>query len=187
MVVVSGKHAAVARAAEIFGGIEADATDRPQRACPAAFPFGADGLRGVLDHSRLGWLGKTIKRIHVGALAEKMHRNNRLSGRCHQAADGNRIDVEGYGIDVGKDRFGAQARGGASRGEEGEAGHNDLVARPHVRGHQGQQQGIAARGAAHGMFHAAVGGDGLFQIFHFRTKHKGPALAHPAKRRGKLF
>ena len=42
-------------------------------------------------------------------------------------------------------------------------GQDHLVARPDVQGHQGQQQGVAARGTADGVVGLAVVGDAPFQ------------------------
>ena len=46
-----------------------------------ALVFGADGLRGVLDHKELVPLSHLHHRIHVGHLAVKMHRDDRARSR----------------------------------------------------------------------------------------------------------
>ena len=84
-----------------------------------------------------------------------------------------RIEVEGPPVDVGEDGPGPQPRDRAGRGEEGEAGNDHLVARPHVQGHQGQSRASLPRGAATACWVPAVGGDALFQVLHLGTEDVG--------------
>ena len=98
-------------------------------------------------------------------------------------SDGNvlGIDIEGLRIDVGKDRPGAEPRDRAGRGEERETRQDHLVAGGDVQGHQGQQQGVAARRAADGVFGLAIGGHLLFELRDFRAEHESAAIANPAE------
>ena len=99
-------------------------------------------------------------------------------------SDGNvpRIDIERLRIDVGENRPGAKPRDRAGRGEERETRQDHLVARGDVQGHQGQQQGIAARGAADGVFRLAVDGQLFFEQRDLRPEHESAAIADPAER-----
>ena len=95
------------------------------------------------------------------------------------------IDIEGLRIDVGKDRPCAQPRDRAGRGEEREAGQDHLVAGGDVQGHQGQQQGVAARGAADGVFCLAVDGQLLFELRDLRARARIRRYRRPGRvRRG---
>ena len=91
------------------------------------------------------------------------------------------IDIECLRIDVGKNRPGAKPRDRAGRGEERETRQNHLVAGGNVQGHQGQQQGVAARGAADGVFCLAIGGQLLFELRDLRPEHESAAIANPAE------
>ena len=112
------------------------------------------------------------------ALAEQVDRHDGLGGRRDPPLDGRRIDVERGRVDVGEDGPGAQPGDGAGRGEEGEAGQDHLVARPDVEGHQRQQQGVAARGAAHGVLRLAILRDALFEPFDLRARARTAPLFH---------
>ena len=59
--------------------------------------------------------------------------------------------------------LGSGAADGAGRGEEGESGQNDLVARPDVEAVQGQREGVGAGAAADAVGDAAVAGHLVFE------------------------
>ena len=76
---------------------------------------------------------------------------------------------------------GAEPRDRAGRGEEREAGQNHLIAGGDVQGHQGQQQGVAARRAADGVLGLAVDGKLLFELRDLGAEHESAAVANPAE------
>ena len=150
---------------------------------PARRPwiFRADRLGGVFhqrDAARPGDLGQGHG---VDGLAEQVYGDDGLRGRSDQRRHVLRIDIERLRIDVGKNRPGAKPRDRAGRGEERETRQDHLVAGGNVQGHQGQQQGVAARGAADGVFRLAVDGQLLFELRDLRPEHESAAIADPAE------
>ena len=144
------------------------------RADATAVVFRPDGLGRVFhqgDALRPGDLGQGHR---IDRLAEKVHGNDRLGSRRDQRCHVFGIDIEGGGVDVGEYRLGAEPRHGAGRGEEREAGQDHLVAGRYIQGHQGQEQGVAARGAADGVLGLAIGGHELFELRDFRASTKPP-------------
>ena len=177
-----GQHAAVAGPAEVLRRIEAEAADGADGAHAAAVDLRADRLGGVFhdrDAPRPGDLGQGHG---VDRLAEQVDGDDGLRGRRDQRGNVLRVDIERLRIDVGKDRPRAQPRDRAGRGEKREAGQDHLVARGNVQGHQGQQQGVAARGAADGVLCLAVAGHLLFELRDLRAEHESAAIADPSQR-----
>ena len=59
-----------------------------------------------------------------------------------------KVDVPGHGVDIREHGPGPKAHDRPRRGEEAVWGRDDLVPRPDIQGHQGQDQRVRPRGAA---------------------------------------
>ena len=79
--VVRDDRAAVAERAEVLGRIEAERRRGAERAGPPAAQRRAVRLRGVLEHDEPVLAGECGDRVHVGALAVEVHRDDRLRAR----------------------------------------------------------------------------------------------------------
>ena len=77
------------------------------------------------------------------------------------------IEVKGLGVDVHEDRGGAEEADDLGGGDEGEGGGEDGVAGADPVGHEGQEQGVRARGTADSVLGAHVGGESVFQFLDF--------------------
>ena len=104
-------------------------------ACAASSTIGMSGAGRGLE-----------QRIHVGALAEQMDRNDRFRSR-RDGGDGLRgVDVERRLVDIDEHRPRAETGDGAGGREKRVRRRDDLVARLDVERHERQQQRIGARG-----------------------------------------
>ena len=153
-----GDHAGVAEAAEVLRRVEAERGGIAQTARAASVIPGTDGLRGIFQHEQPASLGDGVDRPHVGGLAVQMDRDDRPRLRRDGAFESCRVEVQGFGLDVDEDGRGAGAPDGAGGREERVRRGDDLVARPDSQGHQGQEQGVGARGAPDGEGGLAVAG-----------------------------
>ena len=165
-VVVGGDQAAVAEAAEVLAREEAVGAGIADAAGHASAVGGAEGLGAVLDDLQTVFLGDRADLVHVGRLAEQVHRQDRARAPGYGGADGLRVDVEAAGQDVHEHRDGAAVADGLGGGDEGEGGGDDLVALADAGGAQGQVQGIGTGGAAEGVTHAKVVGGFLLEGLH---------------------
>src|ERR1035437_6117124 len=183
---IGGDHPRVARGAEVLGGIEAKGRGIAQGAGLHPLIICTPGLGGVFDEFEIADFGDVVEGSPVGALAIEVDGEDRANGcalrTIEEGFDGSRAEVEGGGVDVGKQRSGPGAENGARRGEEAEGGGDDGLAgagvptdgswsvgwRADFGGGQRQPKGVCARGAADGVGHAQPlrcgffkGGDGL--------------------------
>ena len=104
------------------------------------------------------------QRVHVGALAVEMHRHQCLDPPARRAVgqlpcprhtaildEGlhrRRRQIEGHRIDVAEQRTRAGPGNGPRRCKKGKRRGNHLIPRADFQGHEGEQQGIGARGDA---------------------------------------
>src|SRR5687768_17341816 len=77
--------AGLAKRAEVFSRIKAEAAGITERPRPPPFIFSAMGLGGIFDHKQTAFPGDLEDRIHVCRLPKKMNRNNRLGLRCDRS------------------------------------------------------------------------------------------------------
>ena len=76
-----------------------------------------------------------------------MHGEKSLGPWGQPALGLGQVDVPGRGVDIRKHGPGPKAHDGPRRGEEAVWGRDDLVPRPDIQGHQGQDQRVRPRGA----------------------------------------
>jgi hypothetical protein len=164
--VVGGQRAAVAVPPEVLAGEEAEAAYLPDTARSPPLVFGADRLCGVLDDGDTALVGSLHDRVHVGAAAEQVHRDNRanLGTRGQRFQHVGDVDVERRLLDIGKDRDGPDARHGAGRREERVRCGEDFVPRPDIQREQRQDESVRSVGTPHRIFALAVRGDLLLEF-----------------------
>jgi len=167
--VVGDDHASVADRAEVLRREEREASAGAHGAGLASVVGGADGLGGVLDDGDVPIARRRQDRVHVGTLAEQVHRHDGLRPVGHGGRETRGVQVVRLRVDVHEDGPGAEAGHASGRREEGERRGDDLVAWPDAETHESVQDGVrAARGpdAERGV---GVLGDGLFAVGHLRS------------------
>ena len=109
----------------------------------------ADGLLAVGDAHRLGGVldqrdarpvGLGQERIEVTGHVLQMHRDDGSRPRGELRGHVGVVEAEGV-VDLREHRDGASDHDGVHGGDEGERGHDDLVAAAHPEGGQGAPQG----------------------------------------------
>jgi hypothetical protein len=166
VVVVGEDHAGVTDRPERLGGEEREHTRPAEQAGVHTVPPHADRLGAVLDQHRAGPVGHLGDRVHVGHLAEQVHRHDRPG----TVADDRRQRVRVHGIavrlDVDEHRLAARQHHRRGRREEGVDGHRHLVARLDAAGAQGEDQPVGAVVDGDRMPGAGVGGDRALELGH---------------------
>ena len=155
--ILGGHQPAVAVAAEVLAGEEAEGAGIAHAAGLLAADVGAEGLGTVLDDFEIMLVGNRLDGRHIRRLAEQVYRDDRLGLCGHGRLDLVRVDIEGLGIDIDEHRRGADVEDRLGGGDEGERGGDDLVAFADASGDQCQVQGVGAGGAADSMGTAQVG------------------------------
>lgn len=168
-IVIGGHHAGVSRATEILGGEEAEAIDESHGSGGTALELGADGLGGILDDGDSMASGDLEDGVHARALAEKVDRQDGPGARGDGGLELLDIEIEIVGANIDIDGPGAEPGNGAGRREEGKGDGNDLIALADAEGHEGQEQGIGAGGAADGVPDTAIGGRLLLESLDLRA------------------
>ncbi|MPN01654.1 hypothetical protein SDC9_148864 [bioreactor metagenome] len=102
--------------------------------------------------------------IHVGGLAEKMHRDDRFGAWRDLARGVGGIEVERHRVDVGEDRLRPDPDDGAGGGEKGEGRGDHFIARADSGLHQGDDQCVGTGGHADGVAAAAISRRLLFEF-----------------------
>ena len=170
--IVIGEHrAAVAIAAERLGRVEAGRRDMAERrrtcVSPADPPIAcaASSMTSRFSRSAIAHDG-----VVVGGKAEQVDRNDRLGlqaafgldhgDRRFEAVD---VDVVAVGVDVDEHRLGLRQRHDFGGGGEGEARHEDGVARADAGSIERQQQRVGAVGAGDAVLDADIGREAGFR------------------------
>ena len=94
-----------------------------------------------------------------------------------EGRDGRRGEIEAHRVHIAEDRPRAGASDRSRRGEEGERAGDDLVARPDLERHQGQQQRIGAGRDADPVLALAIGRDARLQLLDRRAQDEVLARA----------
>ena len=142
--IVAHHHHPVADSPQILGGEKAKAAQMSHRTGPPPPVFRADCLRCVLDNAQSMCLGNGHDGIHIRHLAIQMHGDNGFGVGRDSRLDPGGIEIVRLGINVNKDRFGAQPAHRPGRRKKGVWRSNHLIARLDPGGHQGDQEGIGA-------------------------------------------
>ena len=119
---------------------------------PTGWPLigGADRLRGILDDGDCRPPGQLHDRIHIGALAEQMDRQNRLRACAHRRGHRDRVDIERLAVDVHEHGPRAKPRDGRPSRKRNTPSSR-LRRRRRRRAPSGEQQRIGARGHGDGV------------------------------------
>src|SRR5208282_2414415 len=133
-----------------------------------ALAVSADGLRVVLDQTQIVFVGDFFDGGHVGALAVKMDRENRLGLRRDGRLDPLRVNALGLWAAVHKHgrRSGNPNRLGG--GKEGVRVGDDLIAGADTQGHERKPDGVGAVAHADGVFRPVI-----FRQFAFEALEHG--------------
>ena len=167
--VLSDHGPAVAEAAEVLRREKRIAADRPHRSGPASSVFRANRLGGVLDDRQIVPPRDVENRIHLGALAEQVHRHDRLGARRDLGRDAARVDVERHRIDIDEHRLRSHADDGARGGEERVRRRDHLVPLADVERHQRDEQSVRTGGDADAVIRPAIRCDFLLHRFDVRS------------------
>jgi hypothetical protein len=151
VVAVGGDHAAIAHAAEVLAGVEAERAEVADRPAAAALVPRAVRLAVVFDHLQAVLRRDGHDGIHVGRLAVEMHRDNGLGLLRDDRGNERRVDVVGDRVAIDQHRHRAKRGHRERRGDEGVAGHDHFVARADAHRLEGQAQGVEARAHADGV------------------------------------
>ena len=127
LIIISHQHAGITQCAEVLGRIKAERTEITQATDRLVCAPRALGLCSILNDLQAVFLRQGAHGVHVRHLPEEMHGNDRLSLARHPAGGIFRIEVEGIGIRIDKDRRGAGAGDAAGGGKKGEGGAQHLI------------------------------------------------------------
>ena len=186
--VVAGHHrAAIAQRAEVLGREETESRRVAERAGPAPVTQCAMRLRRVLDQQQPVLSGQHLQRRHVGQLAIQMHRHDRARARPDGRRHAGRVEVERHLVGFHRHRYQPVLADRQETGDEGIAGHDDLVAVGEGAelpvGTQHQRQRIEAVAHAHRVAHAAPAGELPLEGRQLVAEHVA-ARVDDARRRG---
>ena len=174
--IAPGDHAAVAVAAQVLAGIEAEARQIAQAAAAPAVMLGRVRLRRVLDHPQAVPPGDGQDRVHVGRLAVEMHRHDGPRARRDRRLDLGRIQVVGIGRNVDKHRRRAGLVDRLGGRVEGERGCDHLIARADAARQERQVQRRSARSDPDRGLGADKAGESLLERSDLRPHDEAGAL-----------
>ena len=177
-VVIGEDGASVAVAAQRLAGKEAGAGDGGEVAAFAAFVAGAKALGCVFNNGDAVPGGNGVDGVEVCALAIQAYRDDSLGARGDRGFQQGRVEVVVAGVDVYIHRVGPQQGHGFGRGNVGEAGGDDFVARADAQRHLGDLQRVGAVGHADAVAGAGVGRELFFQFGHFRAQDVLAVVQH---------
>ncbi len=173
---VVGQHrTAVAECAEVLRRKETEGRRIAERAGLASVAHRAMRLRRVFDQQQLVPPGQRRQRRHVGQLAIQVHRHDRARAWSDRRLDAGWIQVETDRVGFHRHWHQPVLADRQKAGDEGIAGHDDLVALPDraefLVAPQDQRQRVQSVAHTHGMAHAAVRGELAFESHQFLAKH----------------
>ena len=140
---------------------------------------GAEALGGILDHWKTVLFGHSVDPGHVRALPIDRNRHDRAGIWGDGRLDPIRVHVEGFGGDIHEDRFGPEQGDDFGGGDPGVGDGDDLVARPDIEGHQGDEQRIRAAGAGHGVGRSGKCRKVFLEFFDFRSHDVSAVVENP--------
>ena len=181
---VGGHHrAAVAQRAQVLGREETEGRRIAKRTGLAAVARRAVRLRRVLDQQQPVPPGQRRQRRHVGQLAVQVHRHDRARARSDRRFHAGRVEIEAQRIGLHRHRHQPVLADREEAGDEGVAGHDDLVALAERAelpvAAQDQRQRIQPVAHAHRMAHAAVGGELALEGGQFLAHDVPARVDHP--------
>ena len=101
--------------------------------------------------------------LHVHRTAEQVHRQQHLGGGGDRGLELLEVDQVGALLHIHEHRRGTHGADRFGRGEEAEGAGDHLITGAHAEAAQGQDQGVGAAVAAHGVGGAHRFGKGLFE------------------------
>ena len=135
------------------------------------------GVGGVVDDGDVVFLGEAVEAIDVAAVAIDMHGDDGFGARGDEFLDFIRVEAEGFGIDVRKDRGRADALKGVGGGDEGEGSGDDIaIGESHrvVAEFEGECAVVEEREVGFG--YAEVGGECRLELLQHRAVVREPLV-----------
>ena len=111
---------------------------------------GTDGLAGILDHADLVSSGDLIDRIHLGALTEEVHGNDRLGPFRNGPLQQRRIHIEIIRANIDEHRLGPKPGNRPRRGKEGKGHRDHFIAGFQVKSEDDRLQGFCSNATTRG-------------------------------------
>ena len=142
----------------------------------------ADRLGAVLDQEEAALVAELAQREHLGGVAAEVHGDDRAGAGCDPVRGVLDVDVEVVPAatvvapDIAEHGLRADVAGGGGARDEGERGHDHLVARADPGGEVGEVQRGGAAGDRHRVRRADVGGERLLEGLRAGS-HRQPAGA----------
>jgi hypothetical protein len=140
-------------------------------------------VSGVFDQGKVVAVREGAEPLHVDHLAVEVNRNHGLGARRDGGFDSVRVEQAGGGVDVGEDRGGTGVQHGVRGSDERHRGRDDFVSGADAEGEQSQVQPVGAARDAHGVGHAKVRSEEVFELGHARAGRQEQRGQRRPKRR----
>ena len=171
-VVVGGDHTAIAGSTEVLGGKKTEAAEIAERSGHAAMKLSTDGLGRIFDDRDTVVVRQSVDLVERRGLSKEVDRDDGFGARGDGRSDLCDIDVEGDGIDIDEHRLGAEQSNRSGGGNEGEGDGDDFIAGSDAEGHEREQDGVGAGGAANGMFDSDISRDRFLEGLHLGAENE---------------
>ena len=170
MSAVVSQHCAAFAGGELLVGIEAKYCHIAKAAGAVVVEFGADGLTGVFNEDKAVTAGEITERVHIGRNAKGVDNQNGAGARRDGAGHGGGIEVEGDGVNLGKDGRGANLENCVGHGHKCKGGHDYLVAFADAEREQSEMETGGAGADGYGIGHGVISGQGGFKGWKLGSK-----------------
>ena len=175
VVVARDDHPALARREDLVA-IEAEGTDRAQRAHPAPVHLRAVRFGAVLDHEKLVASRDVVDRVHVAGVAVHVHGQDAAGARRDLRLDPRGIEAPDLGIDIHGNGPRAREDDHVRASDEREVGKDHLVSRTDPCGGDREMDRRRAAAARDPVANPAASGEGFLE--------SGDVVAHRGDPRG---
>ena len=147
-------------------------------ACSASPPYRcSECVSCVINHRNAILFTQPLEAVDVAAVAIDMHGDDGFGARGDEFLDFCRVEAEGFGIDIRKDRGRADALEGVGGGDEGEGSGDDIAAgESHrvVAEFEGESAVVEEREVGFG--YAEVGGECRLELLQHRAVVREPLV-----------
>ena len=140
---MSDDHAAFA-GSDLLIGIKREHAGVPERPHLAALVFSADRFAGILDDQQAVLPGDAENRREVGRASKSVHHNDGARAGSDRRLDFFGIKVQGFRIDIHKNRGGPFVADGVRHRNKSKRRHDDFVAFGDAQGTDAQVQPAGA-------------------------------------------
>ena len=144
-------------------GIETKHSHIAEAAGALVVEFGANGLAGVFNEDKGVTACEIAECAHIRRNTEGVDDQNGAGASRDGAGNGGGIEVESDGVNLRKDRRGANLEDGVGHGDKGKRGNDHLVAFADAEREQGEMETGSARADGYGVGHGVIGGQRGFK------------------------